>query len=177
MRIATQVSKAHPEIKKILAATVGKDWQGRRVSVVQVDPSWTFSLYGDSGEPHVWRVRFVSMGGLLSALRVPRPKEYGGSATSIDAPSGDELIVTKDLDRSVTIYAPMLDQATLDVARDALAEGNKKQAVRILANLGFYAVLARAIIESQTKSIEKVTSGKTSRQLDREIAEFMKGRS
>ena len=50
----------------------------------------------------------------------------------------------------------------------------KKNAEQVLKDLGPYASIGAAIVEAQSKMLEEVTSGKTSRQLNREIAKFLR---
>ena len=178
-REQTAVSKAHPAIKAIVAATdaaAGKvPWRGRRVDVVQVDPGFTYQIYNDTGEPHAYRVS--SVGSRPVASRIPKPA-YGGHATEVSAPSNGGAFVTREIgpNGSITIYVPELDAATLDVARDALLIPDKQHMTVVLKALGPYAGIGAAILESQAKMLDKVSSGKTSRQLDREISEFVRSR-
>lgn len=177
MAIGTQVSKAHPAIKKILAASVDAErskWRGRLIFVDQVSPSWTYRHYNSTGEPHVYR---VVLGDYTTALRIP-PPSYAGPAPRMGAPSGGEAILVREIGHTgtITIYVPKLDVAQLDVARDALMSGDKKLAKKVLADLAPYDGIASAVIEAQTKSLAQVTEGKTSRQLSREVASFMQGR-
>lgn len=182
MSSETHVSAANPTIKKIIAASVqatvsgSAPWKGRKVSVDQVHPGWTYDLYNDTGEPFVYQGRADGS----SMRRVPTPR-YGGPATTIPAPSNGEIVVIHQRfgSNSIRICIPQLDVATLDVARDALMTDNggaagKKLAKSTLNPLGIYAGLAFAIIEAQSAALAKVTSGKTSRQLDREIDQFLR---
>jgi hypothetical protein len=178
VRFETQVSKADSGIKKILSAikqSDGYEWRGRKVSVVQVDPSFTYHLYNDTGEPHVFKVS--GLGNRIAASRFPRPS-YGGLATLIEAPSHGEAVVVRQIGSmgSIAIYVPELDASSLDVARDAWLSGDKRAAKEVLRGLGPYAGIGEAIISSQGGTLEKVTSGKTSRQLDREIAGFLRSK-
>jgi hypothetical protein len=170
----TAVSKANPTIKKILDATVGSNYRGRKISVDQVDPHWTYHLYNDTGEPHVYR---VVLGRYTTARRLPSPT-YGGPATIIGAPSGGEVVLTRQLGPTgtITIYMPRLDENLLDVARDALMAKGVTASRALTAELGPYGGIAEAIVGSETKTLGKVSSGKSSRQLDQEIAEIV-GRS
>lgn len=173
-RISTQVSKAHPGIKKILSASVTvPEWRGRSVYVVQVDPGWTYSLYNDASEPYVYQIDDVA--GRLAVRRVPKPT-YGGPATQVDAPSHGEAVVTRDIGPygTVTIYIPVLDNAALEIARDALLEGNKKRSAQVLKELGPYAGIGGAVVDAQGAVLEKAASGKTSRQIAREVDEILK---
>jgi hypothetical protein len=175
-RSSTSVSKADPAVKKVLAAIKRADdyaWSGRKIDVVQVDPGFTYTLYNDTGEPKVFR---VDLGG-GTAARVPPPK-YGGPSTQVDAPIGGEALVTRQVGSTgfVTIYVPELDASVLDVARDALAAGDKRQAASALKMLGPYAGIGGAIVASQDKTIARVSGGKRSRQLDREIDTFIRSR-
>jgi hypothetical protein len=188
-RYETQVSKTDPVIKKIIAATSGSDstewpssgspaqWRGRLVSVEQVDPGFTYQIYNDTGEPRVYQVRNLQAR-MLTVSRVPRPS-YGAPATEIFAPAYGEVVVTRQIGPTgrITIYVPELDAATLDVSRDALLSGDKKRFTEVLKGFGDYAGIARAILEAQSKMLEKVSSGKTSRQLDREITDFLRSRN
>lgn len=188
-RISTQVSKADPGIKKILAAAAGSgwpEWRGLRVFVVQVDPGWRFSLYNDASEPHVCWMSGVGTG-RLAASRIHKPS-YGGMARQIGAPSYGEAVVTREIgtNGTVTIFVPTLDPATLEIARDALLEENPdgsplvlglSRFTRILEDLGPYAGVGGAIVKAQSKMLEKATSGKTSNQIKREIAEILKSGS
>lgn len=176
MRISTAVSKADPAIKKILAAIKrvdGYEWHGRKIDVVQVDPGFSYSLYNDTGEAKVFRVDLVRG----TASRVPSPS-YGGPATVLGAPLGGEVLVTRQIGAtgSMTIYVPELDVAVLDVARDAITAGNRRQATEVLKALGPYTGIGAAIVASQDKTIAQVSSGKSTRQLDREIGEFLRSR-
>jgi len=170
-RISTQVSKAHPGIKKILSAL--PDWGGRTVYVVQVDPGWTFSLYNDSSEPYVYQVGNIS--NPLTVHRVSKPL-YGGPATLVTAPSDGEIVVTRDIGPygTVTIFVPALDQSALEVARDALLEGDKRRSAQVLRELGPYAGIGSAIVGAQGAVLEKASSGKTSKQIAREVVEILK---
>lgn len=198
-RISTQVSKADPGIKKILAAAAAMPevaewaagsgwlkWRGLRVFVVQVDPGWIFSLYNDASEPHVcWMIGVGTS--KLAAYRVHKPS-YGMATRQISAPSYGEAVVTREIgtNGTVTIFVPTLDPATLEIARDALLEGNPdgsplvlglSRFARILEDLGPYAGVGGAIVKAQSKMLEKATSGKTSSQIKREIAEILKSGS
>ena len=177
-RISTSVSKADPAIKKILAAIKrvdGYEWKGRKIDVVQVDPSFTYQLYNDTGEPKVFRVSDLERHPIVEAVRRPT---YGGPATVVEAPARGEVVVTRQIGAtgSMTIYVPELDAGVLDVARDALAAGDKRQAAEALKELGPYAGIGGAIVASQDKTIAQVSGGKSSRQLDREINEFIRSR-
>ncbi len=101
---------------------------------------------------------------------------YGGPATRVDAPTYGEAVITRDIGPygTVTIYIPMLDQATLEIARDALLEGDKKRSAQVLKDLGPYAGIGAAIVGAQGAVLEKATSGKTSRQIAREVDEILK---
>lgn len=176
----TAVSKASPGIKRIVSAietSSGQKWSGRKIFVEQVDPGWTYLLYNDTGEPYVYQVGHLGGRFRPAVFRIPKPS-YGGPATIIGAPSGGEVVVTRDIGPTgtITIYVPRLDEAQLDVARDALLSKHAISPRALTDELGPYGGIARAIVESQGKTLEKVESGKTSRQLDREIAEFMRGR-
>ncbi len=178
--LSTQVSKAHPAIKKI--ASLLHDWRGRTVVINQVDPtsSWAYSLYNDSGEPHVYR---VVLGKYTTARRIPKPA-YDAPATRIEAPSGGEALLMREIGHTgtITIVIPVLDPAQLDVARDARLSGDKKLAAKVLEALGPYAGVADAILEAQTKTLaqatseDKPTSKASKRRLDRDIDAFMKTR-
>ncbi len=192
-RFETQVSKTDPTIKKIIEATSGSDavdwpggspkkWSGRNVSVVQVDPGFTYQLYNDTGEPKVYIVG--SIGSRLTTFRVPRPS-YGGPATQINAPdpSRGEVVVVREIGArgSITIYVPELDAGILDIARDALLAREAKRARSVLQQLGAYEGIGAALIRAQGKTLERAsgprpTSEKSARQLDREIAAFMRSR-
>lgn len=186
MRISTQVSKTNPLVKKILNATGKREgsvrfWKGRIVHVVQVDPSWSYTLYGDTGEPYVFYVEDLYKHPYVEP--VPGPS-YGTSSREVTAPQrggmGYKVVVTRERGTygAVMIYVPVFDPHALDVARDALLSGDKKNALKILKdNFDDLAPLALAVLEAQRGTFEKIEKGKTSRQLDREIAEFMKGRS
>ncbi len=168
-RTETQVSKAHPAIKRLITATEeygAVPWRGRNVSVAQADPRFAFHLYNDTGEPRVYSASVVTP----RVSRIPRPP-YGGPATVMGQPSGGEVVVVRQIGPtgSITIYVP-------EVARDALIAGDKPRATAVLKDLGPYAGIGAAILESQDKTLAKVSSGKKSRRLDREIAEILRGR-
>lgn len=181
MTIETQVGASNPIIKKIVAASVqatvpgSAPWKGRKVTVEQVHGGWTYDLYNDTGEPFVYQGKANGS----SMRRVPTPK-YGGPPTIITAPAPNgEIVVVHHRfgGNSITIFVPQLDAATLDVARDAWMIGDsagKKAAKATLQHLGPYAGIALAIIEAQSEALAKAASGKTSRQLDREIDDYMR---
>jgi hypothetical protein len=195
-RLETQVSKTDPTIKKIIEASSGSDWVdwpgtgapkkwiGRNVSVVQVDPSFTYQLYnparGDAGAPRVYIVG--SIGSKLTTFRVPPPSD-GGPATQINAPDNGEVVVVRQSGShgTITIYVPELDASVLDVARDALLAGEARRAREVLQQLGPYAGIGAAVIRAQGKTLESVArgEGKTPsrrRELDREIDAFLRTR-
>ncbi len=176
----TPVSKTHPAIKKILAATVLQrlpGWKGRTIEIDQVKPSWHYTLHNDTGEPYVYTVENIG-GGHLNARQVQKPA-YGEAGIQIGVPHSGEAIVTQQIGRtgSVRIYIPALDQALLDVARDALLEEDKKRAAEVLKQLAPYDGIASAIIESQKTTLAKSTGGtkspQTARRLEREIGAFL----
>jgi len=178
-RLETHVSKADPMIKKIITATNesgAAEWSGRIVSVVQVDPGFTYHLYNEPGEPRVYQVRNLQAQ-RLTVSRVPRPS-YGAAATEVFAPMHGEVVVTRQIGPTgrITIYVPELDAATLDVARDSILMSDKRHAAVVLKNLGDYAGIGNAIVTAQSKTLKKAESGKSGRQLDREIAEFLRSR-
>jgi hypothetical protein len=172
-RISTQVSKSHPGVKRILSVAAGTGWRGRTVFVVQVDPSWTYSLYNDAGEPYVYQIDDIS--GRISIHPVPKPS-YGGPATQVDAPAHGGAVVTRGIGPygTVTIYVPMLDPTTLEIARDTLLEHDKKRSAQVLKDLGPYAGIGGAIAEAQATALGKSTSGNTSRKIAREVDEILR---
>jgi len=192
-RLETQVSKTDPTIRKIIEVTSGSDvwpggapkkWTGRNVSVVQVDPSFTYQLYsparGDAGAPRVYIVG--SIGSKLTAFRVPPPSS-GAPATQINTPDNGEVVVVRQngAHGAIMIYVPELDVGVLDVARDALLAGEARRAREVIQQLGAYAGIGAAVIRAQGKTLESVArgEGKTSarkRQLDREIDAFLRTR-
>lgn len=172
----TQVSKTHPAIKKLFKPTL-KDWRGWSVFVEEVDPSWNYQRFGV--------VRGLAPGPVV--YRESADGEFFGQVPATgdrivaDGPAyGDVLIVkeTRGHTGPVTIYIPTrLDPIVLDVARDAVLAGDKKQAKSVLEQLGPYAGIAGAVVEAQAKGLTKAEKGgKTSRQLTREIAEFLRQR-
>lgn len=183
MTIFTLVSASNPIIKKIIATSVqatvpgSAPWKGRRVTIEQVDEGWTYQLYNDTGEPFVYQGKADGS----SMRRVPTPK-YAGPPTIITAPApnGEIVVVHQRFGgNSISIVIPQLDAATLDVARDAWMLGDaagKKAAKATLQHLGPYTGIALAIIESQSDSLAQAVSGKTSRQLDREIDDYLESR-
>ena len=175
----TQVSKSNQTVKKILTSTVGK-FGGRKIYVNEVDPlGWTYHYINDTGEPYVYVAKATGSGG----FQVPRPG-YGQSKVlpfPNDGRLGEVLLThtrSGDSDR-ITMYVPRFDEALMDVARDTVLSGpgqkaNLKQQLRAF---GDYAGLAEAVLEAQAKMLTQATEGKkTSRQLDREIDEFLRGR-
>jgi hypothetical protein len=175
----TQVSKSNPAIARIIKATVG-EWRGRKVAVEQVDPAkWEFSLYNDTGEPKIYAMHAPD-----AAHDIPRPS-YGAPARKIyvgpnlnGRPGGLFAVVIKSMGHTgaISIVVPTLDQGVLDIARDALQARDKKTTKAVLEQLGPYAGIGGAIVESQAKTFAAVESGKTSRQLTREIDQFLESR-
>jgi hypothetical protein len=192
--VRTQVSKTHPAIKKILRNTHYGAWQGRNVTVVQVGPDWMYRALTPSGPPST--VYLLHAEATFATFPIQRE-------SSIWTPVDGEVVVEqqrlgRDAPGPVTIYVPMLDAATLDVARDALLAGDKKQSVQVLAALGPYAGIGGAIVEAQSKTLESVSRGEgippggalppnadsetrrmwtaRKRKLDREIDDFLRSR-
>ena len=90
---------------------------------------------------------------------------------------GDALVIhNRGPYGAVWIFVPVLDASTLDVARDALLARDKKRASAVLKDLGPYAGIGAALLEVQARSLDRASSGKTSRQLDRDIEDFLKTR-
>ena len=182
MRI--QVSKTHPAIKKLFKPTLSA-WRGWVVYVEEVDPPWNYrhdlarAGAGFRG-PLVYR---ESADGEFFG-QVPA----SGDRILADGPAYGDVLIVKETSGprghtgAVTIYiSTKLDPAVLDIARDALLDKNKtnkRRAALVLEALGPYAGIGGAVIEAQIKGFTKVQrGGKPSRQLDREIAEFLRQRS
>lgn len=176
----TLVSKSHPTIKKLLVVTVGSNFKGRKIYVDEVDPiGWTYHYINDTGEPKV----FIAKADGASGFEVPRPG-YGQSKQlpfPNDGRLGEVFMTYRRGDSDmITIYVPRFDAAVLDVARDARLIGPSQKANltrQLKESFGAYAGIAEAVLDSEKKTLEAVTEGKkSSRQLDREIDEFMRER-
>lgn len=170
MRI--QVSKTHPAIRKLFKPTLST-WRGWLVYVEQVDPSWNYRHAASRAGPIVYRVSVD--GDFFGQV----PSQEGRLVA--DGPAyGDVLIVkeTSDHTGAVTIYiSTRLDPVVLGVARDATLDGDKKLAKSVLEQLGPYAGIGGAVVEAQAKRLlQAQKSGKTSRQLEREIADLLRER-
>lgn len=179
----TKVSKANPTIKRILAATVGDQFKGNKISVDEVSPKFSYDIYLEMGSP---TVAYITSAGSdwRGAREVPRPSMSRPKVTvEYDQFSGGSCLVThhRGSSGSVTIYVPELDSAVLSVATDALLEGNKSSAVATLGQLGAYSGIAMAIAEAHVKALGKAqgpkpTAKRTARQLDRDIADVLERR-
>jgi hypothetical protein len=77
----TRVLKSHPAIKALIARSF-PDFKGRRVTVVQVDPTWTSTYYIDDRSTWCTLPLAKSVG---RAVVIPRPT-YGGEPRIISAP-------------------------------------------------------------------------------------------
>jgi hypothetical protein len=178
MRI--QISKTHPAVKKLFKPTL-RAWRGWVVYVEEVDPSWNYRHdLSRAGAPFTGPVvyRESSDGDFFG--QVPAT----GDRIIADGPAYGDVLIVKETSGprwhtgAVTIYIPTtLDPAVLDVARDALIDNDKRQSKIVLQALGPYAGIGGAVIEAQVKGFTKVQKGgKPSRQLDREITEFLRQR-
>jgi len=195
--VQTYVSKTSPTIKKILRNTHYGAWNGRNVIVVQVGSNWTLPARGSTtkGRPSiVYRLQVKA-----SNVSFPLSRE-----TPVAAPDDGDVVVEQQLLAGrgaagpVMIYVPMLDAATLDVARDALLVGDKTRSAEVLTALGPYAGIGAAIIGAQSKTLESISRGEgippggalpptadsetrrmwtaRKRKLDREIDDFLRSR-
>lgn len=178
MRI--QISKTNPAIKKLFKPTLSA-WRGVVVYVEEVDPSWNYqsSRHDVSRAGAIPLVYRESADGAFFGQVPPT-----GNRIVADGPAYGDVLIVKETSGhrwhsgAVTIYIPTrLDPAVLDVARDALIGNDKKQVKEVLQVLGPYAGIGGAVIEAQLKGFTRVQrGGKPTRQLDREIAEFMQRR-
>jgi hypothetical protein len=183
MSKSTEVSKTNPTIKKILAATVGARFKGRKISVDEVTPGFSYDIYLEMGSPTIAFVMPAS--GVGSGREVPRPSMSRPTVTlGYDQFNRGACLVVyhRGAYESVIIYIPELDSAALSVATDALLEGNKSAAIATLAQLGAYAGIAMAIVEAHVKTFGKAqglapATKRTAAQLNREIAAVLGRRS
>ena len=176
----TEVSKANPAIKKILAITIGATWKGRRVLVIEAPRGWSHTDYIDD-TTKAWYVNLDK----LTAQPTTRPK-YGGPAVELVVPEGsyEALVIWQRFqgqDMGVEIVIPIgaIEPGCVTVATDALLSGDKRAAAQSANECGATAGLALAIAEAREKSLSKgeeiVRTGEKpsaarARQLDREIA-------
>jgi len=178
-----QVSKTHPAIRTLFKPTLSK-WRGWVVYVEQVDPSWNYrhEVSPAHGGPIVYR---ESADGDFYG-QVPSWRAGGVYA---DGPAYGDVLIVKETGSgpagsgpvwnmgAVTIYIPTkLDPVVLGVARDAVLGGDKASAKTVLEQLGPYAGIGGAVVEGQAKRLSQAEKGKKSKQLDREIAEFLRER-
>lgn len=179
----TEVSKSNAAVKRVLAATIGSAWKGRRVVVIEAQPKWSHTDYIDD-HTKAWYVNLDKM----TASPTRRPT-YGGPAVELVVPEGsyEALVIWQRFqgsDMGVEIVVPQgaIDPGVVATATDALLAGDKKAAARVTAESGAVAGLALAIAEARAKSLAKgeelvrtgeQPSGARKRQLDREIAEAM----
>jgi hypothetical protein len=161
MANSTEVSKSNPTIKKILAATVGPAWRGRRVTIVEAPYGWEHTQYIDD-QMHGWYLNLATLPAIRPyARQTPRPT-YGGPNLVHKRPEGDDVFVIrerflgKDLGVEIVIPDHVIDHSSaLSVATDALLEKNKKSAVATLARFGVFAGVAMAIAEAHAKTLTK----------------------
>ena len=174
MIIETQVDASSPTINKIVTAILRAtqtDLRPDEVHVSQVDRGWTYEV------PLVWAG--TNNGIFRGKVDGSSMRRYsGGDTITAPAPNGEIVVMALYIGypQNIWIIVPQLDAATLDVARDAWMIGDKRAAKAILRHLGPYAGIGLAIIESQSNMLGHVASGKTSRQLDREIEDYLQSR-
>ena len=171
--------------------------EGPSSSFEEVDPTWSYYHEGNVFRgPIVWREsvegdfygqvpaqggKIISdgpaYGDVLIVKTTRSTREYVGTVTNYVAKS-DRARSTRWHVGAVTIYIPTkLDRTTLDVARDALDDKDRRKATEVLQDLGPYAGIGGAIIEAQAKGFAQVARGKTpTRQLQHEIDEFLRER-
>jgi hypothetical protein len=182
MRDSTVVSKTNPTIKKILAATVGPSFKGRKIRVDEVNSGFAYDLYLEMGSPFI---AFIASANGSSGREVIRPSMNRPTVRlEYESFRGACLVVyRRGYAESVTIYIPELDASVVSVAVDALLENKKKDAARTLAQLGEYAGIGMAVAEGRSKGLVRDESEdserdlaarrgkqrKTAAQLDREI--------
>jgi len=163
MRTSTEVSKTDPTIKKILGATVGAGFKGRRISVEEVDSGFSYDLYLEMGSP---TIAFIVSASGTHGREVNRPTISQPTVRlRYDQFMGACLVVyNRGSSRErVTIYISELDcPGALSVATDALLEKNKPAAADTLKQCGAYAGIAMAIAEANTKTLTKGESGSPS---------------
>lgn len=180
MSDSTLVSKTDPTIKKILAATVGSAFKGRKIRVDEADSRFSYDIYLEMGSP---TIAFIASANGSFGREVQRPSMNRPTMTvGYDQFRDGACLVVyhRGHSESVTIYVPELDSSTMSVAVDALLENRKREAVATLAQFGAYAGIAMAVAEARSKGLVKgeseTKSPKTAAQLDREIDSFLSRR-
>jgi len=171
------VDKTNRTIKAILAKTAGDGWRGREVYVEEVDPSWSYE--GVRWDPNTYprdRVFQVHRDAYLGDTYINFPDQGRkidlSQHLAVVTFGVPEPITAKPSHQTVTIFIPQLDHVQLDVARDALLAGNKSLDT-LLKPFGYYAGIARAILERQVRSFTKAMHPKKStKQIRREVDDF-----
>jgi hypothetical protein len=161
--VRTEVSKSNPAIKKIIAATIGDAWKGKRVVVIEAGRGWEHMDYIDDYASIFMADLAESGSGSIYAQQTPRPA-YGGRAVVHTIPDPGHALVIKDR-FGLEIIIPgdgargSIDSVALSVVEDALLAGNKKAAQATLAQFGAYAGLAGAIAEAHARTLQKAERG------------------
>lgn len=162
MSIDTQVSKTSPAIKQIIAATIGADWPGKRVTVREVSPSWTHTEYIDD-KTLAWYVPLSTLG--IRHVRIWQPvrPSYGGPPVVHPAPQANEALVhvfrlRGPQSMEIVVAEDAIDRQAVSVAADALLAGGKKAsaaAAEAAKLCGATGGLCLAIAEAHAKSFKK----------------------
>lgn len=176
--ITTRVSKTDPTIKRILSVTA-KDFKGLKIDVneyIDVLSWWNYNLTTDDNNKKIW---IVSPTG-SRAERVTIPSGYN-QTINLPFPVGRVLVMSYSYGKGIWIDIEQLDPGIMSVALDTYIENGKASAAKVLAQIGDFAGLGMAIVSARAGSLKKgeaVAGGtkKSSRQLEREIAEALLSR-
>lgn len=180
----TSVAKTNRAIKAILKHTLGEYWAGRDLSIEEVDPSWTYAdtlpgeREGDYDRAVYWAAADGSNGYKVGDSKTDRTPR----GLSTLAPTSHFAVIVEDIPagyrakfRSATIYIPRLDEAQMDVARDAMLAGDKTLLKTLLSAFGRYAGIAGAILEHQVRTFRLAANPKKStRKIRLEVDEFLR---
>lgn len=157
-----KISKSNAAIKAIIAATVGADWTGRKITIVEVSSNWTHTRYVDDMTT-AWYVCLQSVTGEPVCAQRIEGARYGGAPVVVHAPDGIGVSAIVIYHRGfaqhdLEIYVPAdaIDAQVLEVAIDAgLAHDKRGYHLALEGVSDAYRGIATALAEAECKSRAK----------------------
>lgn len=148
--------KSSKAIKAVIAACFSQ-WKGRTVHVVEVDEQWQHAVFHDDQTTVVYQD--LGSDHPLSVAQMRRPS-FGETPPVHRAVPGHAVFIHdrfmgSDLGIEIVIPAGMIDRAALEIAVDAMLQGDKRTATKVLAECGVYSGIAMALAEARAKALSK----------------------
>ncbi len=160
----TQVSKAHPAIKAILAVTF-PNWTGRKVIVIQTGEGWEHTQYVDDSTSAVY-VNLETMQTCMAA----RPGYTSGPVTHKPTTATALVMLSRFMGQDMGVEIVIQDRGIdMTVATDAALAGQGSKRVRACVDAALaddtlhnsaamHGGILSAVVEATAKKIEKAAA-------------------